>query len=362
VESFLSDLVLSNKWAFRLGRHFLFWTLAVFFFATIYGGFGNYSGYSLKNTFTEAVIFLPAHMFLSYSIIYFLLPRYLFTGKYMHLVFGIFILILMTALLSTFISRWVLVPYRDARGLDGPSQLFFHGFLAGLRGSNTVAGFVAAIKLVKYWYFKKEENSMLEKEKLKSELAVLKGQVHPHFLFNTLNNLYSIILQQSKDAPEMVLKLSALLRYVLTECQQGTVNLTKELAILSHYVSLEQMRFGDRLDLSFHVDGELDQKTIAPLLLLPLVENSFKHGANEMLEQPWITISISVTGNQLKCRIINGKPLRQPGVPFSTGTGLQNLRKRLVLLYPNRHDLRTTNNGENFTANLTLEMDECHSS
>jgi len=358
VESFLSDFVLSNKWTYRLGRHLLFWTLCVFFFVMIYGSFRDY-GYQIRNTYFEAIIFLPAHMFLSYSIIYFLFPRYLFTGKYLHLVFGIFIFILLTACLSWLISRWLIIPYRESVGWNTPSKIFFFGFLAGLRGSNTVAGFVAAIKLVKYWYFKKEENSKLEKEKLKSELAVLKGQVHPHFLFNTLNNLYALILQQSKDAPEMVLKLSALLRYVLTECQQGMIGLTKELAILNHYISLEHMRFGDRLDLSFHVEGKLDQKTIAPLLLLPLVENSFKHGANEMLEKAWICISISVTGDQMKFKIINGKPCNQPpGMKFSSGIGLQNLRKRLALIYPDKHNLRITDGEENFTANLTIKIDE----
>lgn len=356
MESFLSDLVLSNAWTYRLGRHVLFWTLHVFFFAIIYGSFWNYN-YQIR-PYAEAILFLPAHMFLSYSIIYFLFPRYLFTGKYIHLLFGIFILILITASLSFLISKWLVTPYRYSEGLAAPSNIFFIGLLAGLRGSNTVAGFVAAIKLVKYWYFKKEENSKLEKEKLKSELAVLKGQVHPHFLFNTLNNLYSLILQQSKDAPETVLKLSSLLRYVLTECQDVTIGLTKELAILNHYVSLEQMRFGDRLDLSFHVEGELDQKTIAPLLLLPLVENSFKHGANEMLEQPWISISVCITRSQMKFKIINGKPLIQTSdMPVSPGIGLQNLRKRLALIYPNKHNLRVTDHGENFTANLTINID-----
>lgn len=358
METFLSDLVLSNRLGYRLGRHFLFWTMCVFFFVVIYGSFWNY-GYQIKNTYTEAILFLPAHMFLSYSIIYFLIPRYLFTGKYLQLVFGIFIFILLTALFSFLISQWFITPYRDSQGLAAPSKNIFIGFLAGLRGSNTVAGFAAAIKLVKYWYFKKEENAKLEKEKLTAELEVLKGQVHPHFLFNTLNNLYSLILQQSKEAPDVVLKLSSILRYVLTECQQEMIGLAKELAILNHYISLEQIRFGDRLELSMHVEGDLEQNVIAPLLLLPLVENSFKHGANEMLEQPWISISISVTGNQMKFKIINGKPNNQLSAsPFSSGTGLQNLRKRLALIYPSQHELRITDNEENFTANLTIKMHE----
>lgn len=332
--------------------------MCVFFFVTIYGSFWKY-GYQIKNTYIEAIIFLPAHMFLSYSIIYFLIPRYLLPGKYLQLVFGVFIFILLTALLSFIISQWFISPFRDSQGLNTPSKNIFIGLLAGLRGSNTVAGFAAAIKLVKYWYFKKEENVQLEKEKLKAELEVLKGQIHPHFLFNTLNNLYSLILQQSKEAPEVVVKLSALLRYVLTECQQSMIDLTKELTILNHYISLEQIRFGNRLDLSLHVEGELREKAIAPLLLLPLVENSFKHGANEMLDQAWISISISITEKQLKCKVINGKPLDPPQrISSSSGTGLQNLSKRLALIYPNHHELRISDDAENFTANLTINLNE----
>ena len=161
----------------------------------------------------------------------------------------------------------------------------------------------------------------------------------------------------------MVLKLSSLLRYVLTECQQGMIDLTKELTILNHYISLEQIRFGNRLDLSVCVEGDLDHKSIAPLLLLPLVENSFKHGANEMLDQAWISISISIAGTQLKCKVINGKPFDQrTNIPFSSGIGLQNLRKRLALIYPNNHELRITDNAENFTANLIINLNEQHCS
>jgi sensor histidine kinase YesM len=328
------------------------------FFAAIYGSFWGY-GDSVLRTYVEAILFLPMHIFMSYAIIYFLLPRYLFTGQYLKLLAGIFILIPVTAFFSYLISQWFITPYRDTQGIPAPSKSLFLGLMAGLRGSNTVAGFAVAIKLVKHWYFKKEENAKLEKEKLRAELEVLKGQLHPHFLFNTLNNLYSLILQQSKQAPDVVLRLSSLLRYVLTESSEGKTSLSKELAILNHYISLEQIRFGDRLDLSLHVEGELENQLIAPLLLLPLVENAFKHGANEMLEQPWISLSAQVQGSQLKFKIINGKPVNHNGShPYSSGIGLQNLRKRLALIYPNRHELRISHNSESFTGNLTIELDE----
>jgi len=355
MEKFLSDLVLSNKVSYRLGRHCLFWGMCVVFFGTIYGGFWRASNIY---AFVEAIIFLPMHMFLSYMIIYFLLPRYLFRGKYLSLLIGILILILITALLSYQISYWIIAPLREGFGLPVDSKGFFYGIMAGLRGSNTVAGFATAIKLVKYWYFKKEENELLEKMKLKAELEVLKGQLQPHFLFNTLNSLYSLILQQSKYAPEVVVKLSDLLRYILTESTKHKILLTQELSILKNYIQLEQIRFGHRLDLSINIYGDLENKLIAPLLLLPLIENAFKYGAREMLEKSWISLDIGITGNQLKLKLINGKAAtQQENASLSSGTGLLNLQKRLSLIYPEKYDLRILNDIESFTVNLQLEIE-----
>jgi sensor histidine kinase YesM len=356
---FLSHLVLSNKLPYRIGRHALFWIVCLLFFGFIYGSYSHsYNNFNRIHAFVEAIIFLPMHMFMSYMIIYFLLPRYLFKGKYLSLMVGIVVLIPVTAILSFVISVWVINPYRHAMNLPMTSNSLFFGLMAGLRGSNTVAGFATAIKLVKYWYFKKEENSLLEKEKLKAELEVLKGQLHPHFLFNTLNNLYSLILLQSNDAPQVVLKLSELLRYILGESAKSKILLTEELSILKSYISLEQMRFGKRLDLTINIQGQIDDKWIAPLLILPLVENAFKHGANEMLDQSWMSLDISVTGNQLKLKLINGKAVgRACVVATSTGIGLQNLHKRLMLVYPGRHELKTLNESETFLASLQLELE-----
>lgn len=356
MERFLSQLVLSNSVTYRLGRHCLFWVLCIFFFVTIYGSFWGYQN-NVPNTFFEAVAFLPAHMFLSYTIIYVVIPRFLFTGRYFSIVVSVILLIIVTAFISYAISRLVVTPFRLANGLVPPSKSLFLGLLAGLRGSNTVAGFAVSIKLVKYWYLKKEENASLEKEKLQAELEVLKGQLHPHFLFNTLNNLYSLILQNSKQAPDVVLKLSELLRYMLMESKNGFIPLSKEISMIRHYIALEQVRFGDRLDLGLNLKGDVENINIAPLLLLPVVENAFKHGANEMLERPWISLDICLTDSKLKLKLINGKPPYSNKLnSLSSGIGLTNLKKRLDLLYPGKHKLQTSNEEESYTVNMELEL------
>jgi LytS/YehU family sensor histidine kinase len=118
--------------------------------------------------------------------------------------------------------------------------------MAGLRGSMTVAGFAVAIKLVKLWYQKKMDNERLEREKLRAELEVLKGQLHPHFMFNTLNSIYSLALKKSDQTAEAIIRLSNLMRFMLTDCSQTTIELQKEIEVLNTYVELEKARFGHR--------------------------------------------------------------------------------------------------------------------
>ena len=141
--------------------------------------------------------------------------------------------------------------------------------------------FVAvAIKLLKYWYANQQAQQVLTQQKLQAELKFLKTQIHPHFLFNTLNNLYALTLKKSERAPEMVLKLSELINYMLYECASDDVPLTKEVKFIRNYGDIEKMRYGDKLDIDIRVTGDVNDRKIAPLVLLPFVENCFKHGAS----------------------------------------------------------------------------------
>jgi LytS/YehU family sensor histidine kinase len=230
--------------------------------------------------------------------------------------------------------------------------------MAGLRGGLTVAGFAGTIKLAKYWYQQHQLNQQLEKEKLKAELQLLKAQVHPHFLFNTLNNLYALTLTNSAQAPEVVLKLSGLLRYMLYECNVPHVSLVRELQLMSDYLQLEKLRYGDRLDLSVNISGDPAGKLMAPLLLIPFLENSFKHGASEHLDQAWISVDILVRDNTLKFKVINAIPAAESPQVLTGGLGLVNVRKRLQLLYPGTHELKTIREGETFLVSLTLQLAE----
>ena len=357
MDSFFIRLVLSNDLRSRLGRHGLFWFVSWAFQGFLYS-FLYIDSLTLLTfiiSFTESLIYLPQHIFLSYSIIYFVLPQFIFRGQYWAGLFIIIALIVITAFLSPLILYYVIEPFRTL--LDFPYRFkgVFYSFLGGLRVSMTIAGFAVAIKLVKHWYLKKAENEKLEKARLRAELELLKQQLHPHFMFNTLNSIYAMALRNSTQTADAIMQLSNLMRYMIAESGAPAISLSKEIQILRNYMNLEKGRIGDRLDQSLHVDGTLENKQIAPLLLLPFLENSYKHGVYGSPDAAWLTLNIDVRDSELRFHLVNGK---SPSQNAGSGTGLQNVRRRLSMLYPGSHDLRISEDEETFVVSLTLMLDK----
>jgi sensor histidine kinase YesM len=358
--------IFSDAWEYRFKRHFYFWAVWWIFQSILYSfvAAGLNVDYlrRLPIAALDALLFLVPHMLLAYSLMYFVVPRYLLKAKYVQAVIGVVVLFLLTGIISSLISVYCLRPIRMF--IFGPhlSQphinevRFFYGLLAGLRGAITIGGLAAAIKLMKYWYVKEQRNLQLQKENISSQLQLLKAQVHPHFLFNTLNNLYSGTQVTSPAAAKMIMGLSQLLRYMLYECNQPLVPLSCELQMLEEYILLEKSRYGNALEMHVEVPLADTGLAIAPLLLLPFVENSFKHGTSNVLEQPWISLTISVENNWLKMKLLNGK--EDSAGASSAGIGLANVRKRLELLYPNKHELVINNEEEVFIVNLKLLLEK----
>lgn len=201
----------------------------------------------------------------------------------------------------------------------------------------------------------REELQRLEKEKLSTELKFLKAQLNPHFLFNTLNNLYSYVLSQSPKAPEMVLGLSNILDYILYKSNQKTVPISEELETIQSFIDLEQIRYGDRLHVSLDKEGNLNTP-ISPLLLLSIVENAFKHGASGDIAQPEIKIHVSAQDEVINCRVWNTKaPITHPinELP-KEGIGLKNIKRQLNLAYPQQHTLQIDDHDDAYAVSLTI--------
>jgi sensor histidine kinase YesM len=361
--------IFSNEPKYRIQRHLYFWT-SWCLFQTILYGFVHTPETSfmdrLPSSFIDAILYMPSHIFLSYTLMYFVIPFYILRHKYVLSAIWIILVILSSAALSAFTSLYVINPVRSfflspsamaACALTNNNSFFF-SLMAGLRGGISIGGMAAAIKLMKHWYTEGQRNLQLQKENIQSQLQVLKAQVHPHFLFNTLNNIYSYTQNTSATASKLVMGMSDIIRYMLYECNQPLVPLSKELTMISEYINLERIRYGNQLELHIELPNEDTCNTfISPLLIIPFVENCFKHGLSNMLEHPWLSLTVLLDGNQMTMKLLNSKPATT-NVLHAAGIGIDNVRRRLELLYPGKYELVINNEEEVFIVNLKLELEK----
>jgi len=194
-------------------------------------------------------------------------------------------------------------------------------------------------------------------KQVQTELALLKSQINPHFFFNTLNSLYSLSLEQSQQVPKVILELSDLLRYVLDSGKKKSVPLKDEVQFIKNYISLEKLRLPESADIRISVKGDLNSHSIAPMLLIPFVDNSFKHGLSSSIEDGYIHVDITMEKKHLSFRIENSKPKiesRENG--DRPGVGLENVKRRISLLYPDKHQLNIRGNPHNFCVELILTL------
>jgi LytS/YehU family sensor histidine kinase len=231
---------------------------------------------------------------------------------------------------------------------------------------NFIVFFAIAVKQVKRAFFMQQEKNELEKTKLntelklkEAELKLLKAQIHPHFLFNTLNNLYGLTLEKSNEAPDLVLRLSDILDYILYRCDEKSVLLSDEIQNLRNYIEIEKIRYSEKLQMKVDFPSETNGLRIAPLIILPFIENAFKHGVSNYPGIAVVTAKISLIESTLIFKIENTKnPIQKNENAYSKGIGLKNAQKRLDLIYPSKYILKIDDQKETFSVNLTLELEE----
>ncbi|MBD2767262.1 histidine kinase [Hymenobacter sp. BT664] len=196
---------------------------------------------------------------------------------------------------------------------------------------------------------------VLERTQAEQELQLLKAQVNPHFLFNTLNSIYALTLRDTGRAPDTILRLADLMRYMVATAAQPEVGLAEELTYLDNYLTLERIRLNPSAEVVFRQQGDVTDVFLAPMLLLPFVENAFKHGVETQVQNIRVEIDASWQGNELFFQVVNSKPATPPPTK-STRTGLANVRKRLQLLYPDRHELTLTETEHEYRVHLWLKL------
>jgi len=333
---------------YRLLWHLLFWVIVFVVYWFTYAGFSN----NYAKEFFINLNLLPARIIGTYTLIYLILP--FATEKKKFATFSI--LVLFHSVLYGFLiylSYYITNPYPDFYDYSKLPILNIPKILTKTLSDYALPLMAAAIVIFKKWYADELKNKKLAQEKLEAEMNFLRAQVHPHFLFNTLNNLYGLTLIKSDKTSDVVLRLSNLLDYMIYKSNDDFVPLSKELEILEGYIELEKMRYNERLDFKYEVVGDVDAHEIAPLILLPFIENSFKHGASNDRAKPSIHINIEIEPTYLLMNVVNSIPL-ETAKAEPEGIGLVNVKRRLELIYPDQHQITIKKEDQVFLVELKI--------
>ncbi len=330
--------------------HSCFWICYFLFNVLRWGGYHSDYAYALKANIIE----FPLHMLLAYSNMYYFIPK-LIPKKIAQ-----YILIMTAGVGLVVLGRLVL----ESTFSVYPDTPPFIGFMYVLElavGEIYVQAFIATFKFLLDWGKNQKRTRQLERRNYETELAFLRSQIQPHFFFNTLNNLYSLTLDKSDLAPETVLKLSELMSYVIYDGKQKKVHVSKEVGYIQNYLDLERLRFGDKLNTEFRISGDINDQQITPLILLPFIENSFKHGAGDGMKVIDINILLAVEEHQLTFTVRNKKsnqihtkasdPYRHIG---HNGVGVENIKRRLKLIYGDEYQLNLKDEQDRYTVTLRI--------
>jgi two-component system, LytTR family, sensor kinase len=292
-------------------------------------------------------------IYAAYLNAYYLIPKLLKRGQKKKF------WIILTAIVIGFIAYCMVLDFIEVQYLDIGRNVFHNFWLQTQFYFFNISRYVVIGFLLQTLKERGEQKRIIDQisiEKLKAEIDHLKSQINPHFLFNTLNNIYGLTLEKSEKAPEIVLKLSKMMDYMLYESNEMYVYLKKDIENIKDYVDIERIRNGNKAEITLEVTGELENQKIVPLLILPLIENAFTHGLSEMVEGGFIRIFILVGNNKLELKIHNNYQTEITEKPSGHGLGLVNLKKRLKLFYPGAHELVVEDNPPLYFVTLRLGL------
>jgi LytS/YehU family sensor histidine kinase len=319
-------MMFSEKYRrFKVAGHLLFWMGSLIFALTVFYIVSDHQLGITPGTIVRAVAINLGFALAVYTNFYLLIPFFLKKKNY---IFYIFWLIITLAASSLLIITLSFIFQEQAFSKHLFSTHFFT--------SSVYVGITSLAKFLTDW-LELQDISLryhkVEREKLEAELNTLKAQINPHFLFNSLNNIYSLALVNSKKTPEMILKLSDLMRYVLYESRENFIPLKKEIGFIKNFIELQRIRLSEKTDIGFECTGDANDRLIIPLIFEPFVDNAFKHGPKSLHEKAYIHISIRIEGNWLYFLAENnfGDDMHNDGI--ANGIGLKNVQKRLSHLY-----------------------------
>lgn len=346
----------------RIVPHILFWVCYIIFFTLLQGSFEE----KYLRAFVHVLSTLPVRMAVTYFTLYILMPRFLYAQRPVAFLLSFALTAIFFAYLDRLSLHVYYVPvYRPDYNYEKYPLTHFGKAIGRLIPLCTVILAAVVAKLLKRNYQNEKLAQELSRARLDAELKFLKAQIHPHFLFNTLNNLYALTLQNSPKSSETVLRLSNLLDYMLYECNGKRIPLRKEIQQIRNFIELEKLRYGNRLFVDFSTGGDLMGLQVPPLLILPFIENAFKHGVSNNIEESFISIDLRLQGETVVLKVENSKSDEKPlpaqkKANYKEGIGLRNVKRRLELIYDQRSQLQILEEEETFLIILRIPAEPLH--
>lgn len=333
--------------------HLAFWCVysSFFFYQITFSRHGEEPDY--LRAFADATAQVLIMVLASYLNYFYFLPRFLKHQDMRRYFLEYIIPFVVLILALIYIKRYIYLCYDDGRhGFLYSTKFVVQSYLSSL----FIVIFVGMLKFAEDWFELEAKRKEVENEKLTAELRFLKAQINPHFLFNTLNNLYYLAFTNSPNTTEVIAKLSQMMRYMIYDSNHAKVPVSKEIEYMENYISLEKLRLNNQIPIQFEVYGNTNSHSIVPLIFIAFLENAFKHGVSNNAKEAWVNISIKFEGNNCIYQVENSKIPKNTNNEEKSGIGLQNLQRRLDLSYPDNYTLNVEDNPQSYSVTLNLNL------
>ncbi len=354
------SFVYSNNIKYRLFRHIVFWVAWISYFITLYVlrpgaysiGFRSFFFYTLF----ETLILISIDIVFCYSVMYFLVPRYLIKGKYILFFLLLVVFILLDASVSNLYYYVFINPLREYFDLMPWEKITFPQLLLGMSSVLMITWSATTIRFLKLWHLKQQEIDLLKSEKITREMKFIDTYIQPSFVPLLLKKVYSYAVASSHKVPEMLERMQRILSYLIDECNQSNVLISKELEAIKDFLQLEKLTNSGRFTINYDLNNNAGNKRIAPFILFPLIENNFRQVNDNITDNHWVNITLNIVENNLTLEIKNSKPVETSNLMNYETTNLQQIRKRLELLYPQSHKLNIIIEEETFIIRLEIAL------
>ncbi len=332
--------------------HLLFWCIYLSFNIYQASFFSQQRGYDWSRGLMFTGIQFGFTFTVAYLNYFIFLPRFLKHKKAWRYFLEFIVPFALLVALRVFLQRYLVT--------DSPRAEFFYSHMYIIQVAAItlfITAFVGMLRFAVGWFELEARKREMENEKLYAELNFLRAQINPHFLFNTLNNLYYLAYSKSDNTTEVISRLSQMMRYMIYESNHEKVLLSKEIEYMQNYISLEQLRLNNEVPIQFTIEGEPENIWVAPLIFITFLENAFKHGVSNKNTGAWVNILIRMNGKQCTYRVENSKqPVATDSKEGKSGIGLQNVQRRLELSYPNQYQLKAEDKPDRYTVQLDITL------